>query len=239
MASLDRALAGFVGGVADYGLDQLKSRQDEEREVRKAKLLEDLRASTAERLASFEDKLRQQRGDKQFSGAEGDEFIVRNDRGVEVNRRALTAEEKKVRDLSLKSDELGVRNIESQIASRARDDARQDRVAASTIAANSRRGSEDGGDSPSGAVNDSNVANELFFRYKDEVTETVNSGNISRGALRAAAVDLAANSRTGQEAEQKFIEFMNRYRSGRAKTEQANRPNLNLKDYQMKALDEQ
>ena len=173
-----------------------------------------------------------------FSGAEGDEFVVRNDRGNEVNRRALTAEEKKARDMGLRQDQLALDNIESQIASRARDDARQDRVATSTIAANDRSNRDDG-DSPSGAVNDSNVANELFFRYKDEVTETVNSGNISRGALRAAAVDLAANSRTGQEAEQKFIEFMNRYRSGRAKTQQANRPNLNLKDYQMKALDEQ
>lgn len=236
MASLDRAVAGFVGGVADYGLDQLKSRQDEEREVRKAKLLEDLRASTAERLAQFEDKLRQQRGDKQFSGAEGDEFVVRNDRGNEVNRRALSEEEKRARDLSLRGDELSVKNLESQIASRARDDARQDRVAASTIAANSRRGSSDTAES--GALSNTSIANELFYRYKDEVTETVNSGNISRGALRAAAVDLAANSRTGQEAEQKFIEFMNRYRSGRAKTHQANRPNLNLKDYQMKALDE-
>lgn len=221
MASLDRALAGFVGGIADYGLDQLKSRQDEEREVRKAKLLEDLRASTAERLASFEDKLRQQRGDKQFSGAEGDEFVVRNDRGNEVNRRALSDEEKRQRDMALEQDRLALDNVRSQISSRNRDDARQDRVAASTIAANSRRGSSDTAES--GSLNNTSIANELFYRYKDEVEETVKSGNISQSALRAAAIDIASNSRTGEDAENSFLQFLNNYRTGRKKTAQAQR----------------
>ena len=62
MADLGRIVAGAVGGIADYGLDQLKSRQDEEREVRKAKLLEELRAQTGERLAIFEDNLRRKQG---------------------------------------------------------------------------------------------------------------------------------------------------------------------------------
>ena len=216
MADLGRIVAGAVGGIADYGLDQLKSRQDEERGVRKAKLLEDLRASTAERLAEFEDRIRQRRGDKQFSGAEGEQFVIRNDRGAEVGRRDLTAEEKRMRDLGIKQEELGLANLESQIASRARDDARQDRVAAASIAASNRS------DTPS-SISNTSIANELFYRYKDEVEETVKSGNMSQSALRAAAIDIAANSRTGEDAESNFLTFLNNYRTGRKKTDQAKR----------------
>lgn len=214
MAGLDRALAGFVGGVADYGLDQLKSRQDEEREVRKAKLLEDLRASTAERLAAFEDNLRQKRGDKQFSGAEGDEFVVRNDRGNEVNRRALTAEEKRTRDLSMRGDELAIRNVESQIASRARDDARQDRVANANIAASNRSGrSLDGG--TSGPSLDANsLAQGLVNRYKsllgegeDKIDELV-AFDIAQEAL-----EYAANTNGGTKVVEDY--FLNKIRSAK------------------------
>lgn len=220
MADLGRIVAGAVGGIADYGLDQLKSRQDEEREVRKAKLLEDLRAQTAERLATFEDNLRRKQGDKSFSAAEGNSFVIRNNRGEEVNRRALTEEEKRMRDLGIKKEELGITNLESQIASRARDDARQDRVATASIAASNRAGSS--ANDPS-SISNTSIANELFYRYKDEVEETVKSGNISQSALRAAAIDIAANSRTGEDAESSFLTFLNNYRTGRKKTDQAKR----------------
>lgn len=216
MADLGRIIAGAVGGVADYGLDQLKNRQDEEREVRKAKLLEDLRASTAERLAEFEDKIRQRQGDKNFSGAEGDEFITRNDRGAEVNRRALTAEEKRARDLSLKSDELGVRNLESQIASRARDDARQDRVAAARIAADNRsnRPSLDGSDTGGGPLNSNSLAQGLVNRYKSLLGEGEEKiDELLAFDIAQEALEYAAQTNGGAKVAEDY--FLNKLRSNK------------------------
>lgn len=170
MADLGRIVAGAVGGIADYGLDQLKSRQDEEREVRKAKLLEDLRAQTAERLATFEDNLRRKQGDKSFSAAEGDSFVIRNNRGEEVNRRALTEEEKRARQLGLDTDEAQLANIRDQIRSRRVGDAREATESSARINALKTGGSRTGldGSSP-GNLN--SLAQGLVNRYKGMLGE--------------------------------------------------------------------
>lgn len=170
MSDLGRIVAGAVGGIADYGLDQLKSRQDEEREVRKAKLLEDLRASTAERLAEFEDKIRQRSGDKNFSGAEGEQFVIRNDRGVEVGRRDLTAEEKRARQLALDTDAAQLANIQDQIRSRRVGDAREATESSARISALKAGGSRTSldGSSP-GNIN--SLAQGLVNRYKGMLGE--------------------------------------------------------------------
>ena len=43
MAGFGSLIAGFVKGASDYGVDQIKRRQDAEQEIEKAKLLERLR----------------------------------------------------------------------------------------------------------------------------------------------------------------------------------------------------
>lgn len=166
MADLGRIVAGAVGGVADYGLDQLKSRQDEEREVRKAKLLEDLRASTAERLATFEDNLRRKQGDKAFSAAEGDNFVIRNNRGEEVNRRALSEEEKRARQLGLDTDAAQLANVQDQIRSRRAGDARESTESGERIRALRARGSGASLDGESAPTNVNSLAQGLVNRYK-------------------------------------------------------------------------
>lgn len=219
MSTAGRIFAGAVKGVSKYGLDQIEQRQEEEREVRKAKLLNDLRMSTEKELSTFQYDLKKGEADKNFSSADEDFYILRNSRGEEVGKRALTAAEKRERALSLDKDQLEVENIRSQIGSRARDDARQDRYTNASIAnmdAAKKAASEAGTD-------DADIANELLYRYSKEATETVKSGNISQSALRAAAIDIAKNARTGSEAQEQFLKFMNRYRTGRAKTAQATR----------------
>src|SRR4249919_593504 len=60
-------LAGFVGGAAKYGLDQINHAQQEEREMRKLKFLEDLRKDTEKEMAEFRDHLERGRIDKSMS----------------------------------------------------------------------------------------------------------------------------------------------------------------------------
>lgn len=222
MSTAGRIFAGAVKGVSKYGLDQIEQRQEEDREVRKAKLLNDLRMATEKDLATFNYNLKKDEADKNFSSADEDFYILRNSRGEEVGKRALTAAEKRERALSLDKDELEVANIKDQIRSRQVGDAREARYTDASIA---NMGKDKAAAEKLASTDDADIANELLYRYSKEATETVETGNISQSALRAAAIDIAKNARTGAEAQESFLTFLNRYRTGRAKTAQAGRPN--------------
>lgn len=60
-------LAGFTKGVAGYGLQALQKNQDEEREMRKIKLLEQLRKDTEKEMLEFREQLNKRKPDPRMS----------------------------------------------------------------------------------------------------------------------------------------------------------------------------
>lgn len=60
-------LAGFTKGVANYGLKAIEQNQQEEREMRKVKLLEQLRKDTEKEMAEFRDQLNKRKPDPRMS----------------------------------------------------------------------------------------------------------------------------------------------------------------------------
>lgn len=88
MASIK--LLGALAGASGQALDALKSRQDEEREKRKMRMLEELRRDTAVYLADYEEQLKSKRVDDKLSSFDPStkEFVMRNSRGEEIGRRA-------------------------------------------------------------------------------------------------------------------------------------------------------
>lgn len=86
-------LAGFVSGASKYGLDQLSRQQEEEREIRKLKLLEQLRKDTAKEMAEFQDQLNRKKPDKDMSTDDltTGKRTLRNEYGEEVGSLDLPA----------------------------------------------------------------------------------------------------------------------------------------------------
>jgi hypothetical protein len=200
-------LAGFVKGFSDTTLAGMERREEEERERRKIALLEQLRRDTEKDMLLFKEDLPSAKLDRERTRQTMDLAVKESGRA----------------DERLSLDRT---NIESQIASRARDDARQDRSTNAYIRSLDGAGKK----SDDEAATDLDVANELMYRYKSEVATTEQSGNISGPAIRQAAIAIVENSRTGEQAQKEFLKFLDRYRTGRASTPWKTSPHRPLAD---------
>lgn len=113
--SFGEGLASFAKGASDYTVDSIRDQQKADQEIKKMKLLEDLRVATEERMATFRENLARGRADKDLSGLEGDEFVMRDAEGKEKSRRAATADEKEARQRGRDKDDLSKRQGEASI----------------------------------------------------------------------------------------------------------------------------
>lgn len=222
-----RNVKNFIAGFANATLDSIQKREAYERDLQKARMLEELRTSQAKELADYQELLDRKKVDKNLTEADytSGKRTLRNSYGEKVGELEITPGEILEHQQDKTKQELELENIRSTIESRARDDARQDRSTNAYIGSLDRQGRSGGGSGTGadGEVNDLDRANELLYRYKEESNETAKSGNISESAIRMAAIAIIRNSRTGEEAQQKFLEFLNNYRTGRKKTAQAQR----------------
>jgi hypothetical protein len=230
MASV--GVLGFLKGASNIALDRLEARDKAEQEIKKAKMLEELRLSTNKELEDYKDLLESKNVDEDQSSIDlaGGKRILRNKKGETIGERGLTDTERSATQGSLDKlalDQEATRaNIEQSKASAeaSRASAGYSRVAAANYG-KSKSGGLDAED-----ATDMDIANELLYRYKNEVTETAKTGNVSQPAIRQAAIAIVENSKTGEDAQRSFLEWLNRYRTGRAKTDQRAR---------LDALDEQ
>lgn len=238
-----RFALGFVGGAANYGANQIQQRQKDEQELKKEKLLMDLRAQTEKDMEVFKHDLTQHDTDARMSGPDlaTGKYIYRDSDGNQTSSRDLTETEKKDLQQNLDKGDLEVQNIKSTIASRAHDDALGDQrlsldraqTAASiessrASADNSRasaeytRASLDGTKnsglhgSPTGGDPDLAAASKLVSLYKDEVNAMTAKG-VSPIAIKQAALALVKNSRTGADADKAFNEWLIRLNTGKTK----------------------
>lgn len=201
---MSNILAGFVKGFADTTRTGLERREEEEREIRKAKLLNELRMATEKEMTLFKE-----------STPAAKEERDRARRNMEINEGRFSLEQDRF--------EVGKDQWEREFG--ATQDYRNRSLSLQERSLDSRgKGGKGGAGFAGGDATDFDIANELMYRYKSEVAAAAESNNISAPAIRQAAVAIVANSKTGDQAQREFLRFLDRYRTGRAKTDQAGRP---------------
>lgn len=225
--------AGLVKGVADYSVETIRNQQEEDRKMRQAKMLEELRVSTEEKLAKFRDKMERARVDKDFSGAEGDEMVYRNKDGQETSRRALTPTEIEARDFQrnerdlkirsgeqdIKASEAGIRQGDERLALTRRG---QDMDAAQSRERNSiARAAASSKDSDSGGMGDvsaTSIGYQLTDLNNSAVEQAMKSGvpreEIQRMAQLVAAGSLARGDKNVESMNNKFLRGLAELRKG-------------------------
>jgi hypothetical protein len=114
-------IAGFVKGASDYGADQIKQRQEADRELQKTKLLEQLRLDTEKEMAVFRDNLDNKKVSKELSSPDytRGKLVFRNAKGDVTSERDLTPDELQAHSMDTQKDQLGLDNVRSEIGARA------------------------------------------------------------------------------------------------------------------------
>lgn len=222
-----RNVKNFIAGFANATLDSIQKREAYERDLQKARMLEELRTSQAKELADYQELLDRKKVSKDLTEADytTGKRTLRNAYGEKVGELEITPGEILEYEQDKTKQELELENIRSTIESRARDDARQDRSTNAYISSLGRSGD---GKKGLDAIGDDDVpvmetANELMYRYKSEASEAVKSGNISESAIRMAAIEIVRNSKDGDAAQRSFLQWLNDYRTGRKHTAQRQR----------------
>jgi hypothetical protein len=213
MASI--GVLGFLKGASNVALDRLEARDKAEQEIKKEKMLMELRLSTNKELEDYKDLLESKNVDKDLSSTDlaGGKRILRNSKGTIIGEQGLTDTERAATQGSL--DKLSL----DQEATRA--NIEQSKASAANSRASARYHDAATADKTSDSEpSDLDIANELLYRYKDEVSATAKSGNVSQPAIRQAAIAIVANSKTGDDAQRSFLQWLDRYRTGQAKTDQ-------------------
>lgn len=215
-----RNVKNFIAGFANATLDSIQKREAYERDLQKARMLEELRTSQAKELADYQELLDRKKVSKDLTEADytTGKRTLRNAYGEKVGELEITPGEILEYEQDKTKQELELENIRSTIESRARDDARQDRSTNAYIGSLDRQGKKDEED-----VTDMDRANELLYRYKSEASEAAKSGNISESAIRMAAIEIIRNSKDGDAAQRSFLQWLNDYRTGRKHTAQRQR----------------
>lgn len=218
-----RNVKNFIAGFANATLDSIQKREAYERDLQKARMLEELRTSQAKELADYQELLDRKKVSKDLTEADytTGKRTLRNAYGEKVGELEITPGEILEYEQDKTKQELELENIRSTIESRARDDARQDRSTNAYIGSLDRQGKKGGIDDED--VTDMDRANELLYRYKSEASEAAKSGNISESAIRMAAIEIIRNSKDGDAAQRSFLQWLNDYRTGRKHTAQRQR----------------
>jgi len=110
-----QGIAAFTKGFADDQVNQINEQRRMDMEMRKAELLEKLRAETEERMLKMRDKIEANRTSVELSGTDGNDMIYRNRDGAEKSRRALTDSEREAIKRQQRESELSAQVKEANI----------------------------------------------------------------------------------------------------------------------------
>lgn len=121
MASI--GLNAFIAGAANTGLKTWERREQMDADLKKAELLEKLRQSTSDYEFARNKAYESTKTDRFQSGIEGSEYVMRNEQGQEIGRRAPTANEM----AEVENKGLDTQYKRAQIDNVAIDNARADR----------------------------------------------------------------------------------------------------------------
>lgn len=191
---------GFLKGASTSYYDQIEKRNQHERELEKAKFLERLRAETQKELAVFENDMQLKNPNKEMSSVdyEKGKKIIRDGRGNELYQLDVPISDLEDYRLGREKDKLDLENTRSTIASRARDDARQDRLATAQIGAYNRSGGEGGSSTSGNKFTAIDYGNELVRSHEPTVARLTRFGvkqeHVSRVAERAAGIAMTESN---------------------------------------------
>lgn len=210
---------GFLKGASSQMLSSLEARDKAELEVKKQDKLDQLREDRIQQremkeAVTFQTEKTPTGYDRVGYNKQGGEVIRRAANAPEVDAQKQSEEDRgwilKERDMK----EKDFKGDESERAQRMRLAAASDaRAARSSTAGAGAGGSADGSDPDDPDAINFDRAKELRYRYSDEITNAVRKGKISQEAVTAASIALAREARSGSEMQQKFLEFLNRYRT--------------------------
>ena len=225
---------GFLKGAATSGLDRLEKRDEAERELRKEKLLQQVRLETQKDLADYEDLLNSKKVSKDLSSPDygSGKYNMRNSKGEDIGSRDLTQSEIDDYNRSNEKEKLGLDKIRGEIEDRQVDNARQERLTNAQIgsynaSADSSRASAEatrkaarGLDGATGGQNESgsyNVGSEIMRANEKTVQDVISDGIPGEEVAKLAAASAANAKARGQgynEATQYFLEGLRMLRSG-------------------------
>lgn len=176
-------LAGFVKGFSGTMLDDMKAREEAERQEKRDRMLEQLRRETAEEMLILQEKFDKRKVDKDLSEEDftSGERIMRNEYGEEIGRSALPQSALQDRELGLTKERLGIENLRSTISSRSLDDARADRIATAQIGAYGSGGHRRGLDSIEGSEGQEILLAEANRAFASMAAAGANPYQLARG----------------------------------------------------------
>jgi antitoxin component HigA of HigAB toxin-antitoxin module len=237
---------GFAKGFGQYGANRINSniemRQQEESDLRKAKMLEELRQQQADieynrSLGEIDDRLTEQdftNGTTSYYNKRGQKI---KDTPMSQAERDAYTQKRTAGDLQLEeikgrisNQGLEAANMRSEISSRAHDDRVADaRLGLERASLQGTTNSGLHGTTPYGGDPEQAAAAKLMDLYKDEVrsvqmshmdpeTKERKPSYLDTVAIRAAALDIVRNSRTGAEADKRFNEWLIRANRGKVGT---------------------
>lgn len=212
-------LAGFVKGFANREMDMIDERRKQEAKLKEAELLARLQSETKRADFLFEEGWKRENApDKSMSTIDPKtgRVTVKSASGKTLAERQMTESEIEDFGFESKQKKLTLENLQSQIADRARDSARQDRVAAAQIGAYGRRGL-DGSDTatPAAGGTGARVAKELRDRYKDTINKLLEQNpnvsplDIDRMGLQYVNDPRVRGRVTGRDLEQGYLDGLN------------------------------
>lgn len=197
---------GFLKGAATTGLDRLEKREDYDRDLRKEKLLQQVRLETQKELANYEDLLSSAKASKDFSSPDyqSGKYTLRNAKGEQIGERDLTQAEKDEFSLGQEKEKLGLDKIRGEIADRGADNARQERLANAQIgsynasaessrasAAATRKGMAGLDTDLRNQAGSANVGAEIIRAHEKVVADAISSGIPAEEVARLAQFSAA------------------------------------------------
>lgn len=185
---VSRGLVAFLGGAATKQSEILDEQRKLKQEEERQRVLLRLREEAERRNAEHVDSLTRGRVSDKFSGVNGDEFIYRNNDGVETSRRALSPEEIKARDDAASKEQWERDYKERELALRGR---ALDVSAANSRRAAAARGGSDDGDGKTGGASLDTFTDLIMSTYSEEIKDLSAKG-VPRVDIRAQARQVAS-----------------------------------------------
>lgn len=208
-----RGLVAFLGGAATKQSEILDEQRKLKQEEERQRLLLRLREEAERRNAEHVDSLTRGRVSDKFSGVNGDEYIYRNNDGVETSRRALSPEEIKARDDAASKEQWERDYKERQLALQRRG---QDINAANSRRAAAGRGGETA--DPSAKSIERQFLDALMEQESDVIGDLTKNRNVPLTEIKHMGLEtvMSAMSRadvSGEFDEQEMSnDFFNRLR---------------------------
>lgn len=196
---MNLGMLGFLAGASKTALDSIQSRENDEREIKKAKMMEQMKLETAKYLANFDDLLASKHPDNAMTEIDyekGTETLKNRD-GKVLSVGQLSQAKKEEHDLGLRKEESGLAKDAASIRS-------LDASAASSYSSQRLQDRTDpnirSGGSSSKAPTDAERADALFYLNRDMVKEAGQTDGINPTAPRILAAQTIAAAKAAQRA---------------------------------------